>query len=188
MPKISVFNNQHTVLYSQINRNNCTIVLIVCISHCTVRCGYDGSVGGVMTHPLNEPGVKLIEIGMRWLQQVEVELTQSKEENQLLYIEKQNQASRFCQLQQLLQNSQERATGSRERKSSSSIGSGNTTTCFYPLQNMVNHDSVWVTQNVVIVVPTWNLRKLRIVQCKEPGAQKSVLNLDLDQIPKRQTS
>lgn len=66
--KISVFNNQHTVLpvyYLQINRNNCTIVLIVCISHCTVHCGDDWSVGGVMTHPLNEPGIKLIEIGMR---------------------------------------------------------------------------------------------------------------------------
>lgn len=148
MPKISVFNNQHTILYSQINHINCTIVLIVCISHCTVRCD-DWSVGGVMTHPLNEPGVKLIEIGrreMRQLQQVEVELTRSKEENQLLYMEKQDQSSRFCQLQQLLQDSQERATSSRERKSSSSTGSGNTTTCFYPLQNMVSHDSVRVTQ------------------------------------------
>ena len=50
------------------------------------------------------------------LQQVKVELTQSKEENQLLYMEKQDQASRFCQLQQLLQASQEREQQAQERE------------------------------------------------------------------------
>lgn len=113
----SITNIQY--LYSQINHHNYTIVLIVCISHCTVCCGDDWSVGGVMTHPLNEPGIKLIEIGrreMRQLQQVEVELTQSKEENQLLYMEKQDQSSRFFQLQQLLQDSQEREQQAREKE------------------------------------------------------------------------